>query len=171
MRLFLPEVGQAAHFYHVSFSCTFVLPKPWRFEDAWIRIVLEGTDGIQPVAQKMMHEAETQPYVETDNVKVGGAAGVPFTAERGRTTSREGLTIVAREEGTSCPEWRLHQQVSSPIKQPPRFTLIIDAPPGVTVDGTAVLGAILAGPKSIRPEYKVPLEKTRHWLRIEAVHP
>jgi hypothetical protein len=165
LRLFLPDADERPEFYLVTFSCTFVLPKPLRFKEAGIRVVLAGGGDDDPVARRVLYEVATQSSTISDSMK--GGAG-PFTVKRSETVTRGDLVITPRNEGTSCPEWHLSQQAGLPIEQPPRFTLIVDAPSARPIHGTAVISAELAGPNPLR-NYRVPLAETRqlNWLVID----
>lgn len=102
MHPFLPSTVKTPEFYYVTFSCTFTLPRPLRFESAWIRVVLESADTIEPVARKISHDVTTSTSTISGEVKAGTG---PLVASRSQTDTRKDLTITARNEGTSFPEW------------------------------------------------------------------
>lgn len=165
MRLYLPDADKAPEFYFVTFSCTFKLPRPWRFEDAWIRIVLENADDIEPTARKISYELAAQTSTISGEVKAGTP---PFTVTRSQSDTRKDLIVEPLNEGTSFPEWRLSQKVSSSIEQPPRFSFVVDTPARGLIQSTVIIGARIIGP-NVLFDYDVPLEETRrlNWLLIE----
>jgi hypothetical protein len=172
LRFFLVDKGRTTQFHLVSFACTFAAEAPLRFEQAWIRIVLEAEGGIEPVARSMEPTLLAVPRILSTRVQIGGKCFLIPSVEINNSLTVDDPILRARYEGTSHPEWWMFRKGPVHISEMQRFRLIVEASSDASVHGTVRFGATMKGRKGRVLRYEVPLRETAElgWLLIPATN-
>jgi hypothetical protein len=145
-RRFLESEGADSDFYLVHLTCTLHPDEDEPFVEALIELDLSVADGAAPIAWSMQPDRMLDPVEISQTVSLGPkfkifGVGIDLSAQRERTVTRQEPFVMALYELESTPSWALYRTAANALRGLHRFHLVVRAPRGSTVVGTALVEA------------------------------
>jgi hypothetical protein len=136
---FLKARAAQSDFYLVTMACSFQPKEEEPFEQAWLYVHLDRSDGAKdprPTAYSMRPLKTSREIQQSNSIKLGAdfkLMGVGFETGGGRDekTTREDVLVQGFNELSPEPFWQFNARDGAPLDGSYRMALVVEAPKSV----------------------------------------